>query len=74
MPVRSSTGFSLSLFVKPQETNQSCDFDSIDCAVLKQRSQEQTRRERERYENERRDEYERAERPAGEYLRNDEIQ
>ena len=47
-----------------------CDSDSIDCAVLKQRNQEQTRREQERYENEQR--YEQEERREAEYLRDDE--
>ncbi len=43
-----------------------CDSDSTDCAVLKQRNEERTRREQERYENER--QYEREERPEAEYL------
>lgn len=49
------------------EGRYACDSDSIDCAVLKQRNQEQTRREWERYENERR--YEREERREAEYQR-----
>lgn len=44
-----------------------CDSDSTDCAVLKQRNEEQTRRVQERYENERR--YEREERREAEYQR-----
>jgi hypothetical protein len=53
------------------EGRYACDSDSIDCAVLKQRNQEQTRRERERYEDERRDD--REERLEREYLREHEI-
>lgn len=49
------------------EGRYSCDSDSIDCAILKQRNQEQTRRERERYEDERR--VDREERREAEYLR-----
>lgn len=44
-----------------------CDSDSVDCAVLKQRNEEQTRRVQERYENERR--YDREERRDAEYQR-----
>lgn len=40
------------------EGRYSCDSDSIDCAVFKQRNQEQTRRERERYEDEQRYDWE----------------
>lgn len=53
------------------EGRYACDSDSIDCAVLKQRNQEEMLRERERYENERR--YEREERRETEYLREYEI-
>ncbi|BCT69496.1 hypothetical protein [Nitrosospira sp. NRS527] len=42
------------------EGRYACDSDSTDCAVLKQRNEEQARRRRERYENEQR--YEREER------------
>lgn len=53
------------------EGRYACDSDSIDCGVLKQRNQEQTRRERERYEDERR--ADREERREREYLREYEI-
>ena len=49
------------------EGRYACDSDSSDCAVLRQRNEEQTRRVQERYENERR--YEREERRETEYLR-----
>lgn len=42
------------------EGRYACDSRSIDCAVLKQRNEEQTRRVQESYENDRR--YEREER------------
>jgi hypothetical protein len=44
-----------------------CNSASTECAVLKQKNEEQTRRERERYEDERRDD--REERREAEYLR-----
>ena len=47
-----------------------CDSSSIDCAVLKQRNQEQTRRERERYEDEQW--HDREERHEVEYLQDHE--
>jgi hypothetical protein len=49
------------------EGRYACDRDSVECAVLKQRSQEQTRRAQERDEDERR--YERSERREAEYQR-----
>ena len=44
-----------------------CEADSVDCAVLKQRNQEQARRLQERHEDEQR--YDREERREAEYQR-----
>ena len=49
----------------------SCDSGSIDCAMLKQRNQEQTRREQDRHEDEER--YDREERREAEYQRGQEM-
>jgi hypothetical protein len=49
------------------EGRYACDYGSIDCAVLKQRNEEQTRRVQESYENDRR--YEREERRETRYER-----